>query len=260
MNESRDAGGRGEAPFISHLIELRNRLIRIVIAVGLLFVPLAFFRNDIFTFVAGPLMARMPAGTSMIATAPTAPFFTPFKLALVVAIFLSVPFILWQIWAFIAPALYQHEKRFAMPLLSLSTILFYAGVLFAYFVVLPVFFSFIVHVTPHGVQVMTDITSYLDFVLTIFFAFGLAFEIPIAIVLMVWTGILTPEALTSKRPYILIGSFVVGMLLTPPDIFSQTLLALPMYGLFEFGIFLSRVMVVRRRREREDEDRDDDDS
>ncbi len=261
MSSSRGAGEQqDEAPFLSHLIELRSRMIRVVIAVGVLFVPLALLRNYLFTFIAGPLMARLPAGTSMIATQPTSPFLTPFKLALVGAIFLAVPFILWQMWAFIAPALYRHEKRFALPLLLLSTVLFYVGVAFAYFVVLPVFFSFIVHVAPHGVQVMTDITHYLDFVLTIFFAFGLAFEIPVAIVLMVWVGIITPETLTQKRPYVLIGTFVVAMLLTPPDVFSQTLLAVPIYGLFELGIFLSRVMVIRRRRENTDEDDNDDES
>jgi len=227
----------GEAPLLSHLIELRTRLLRTVAVIVVLFIAMAPFANQLFTLVAEPLMAKLPEGTSMIATQVASPFLTPFKMAMVGAIFLAMP------WAFIAPGLYQQEKRFAIPMLISSIILFYAGVAFAYFVVFPLMFGFFTAVAPEGVEVMTDINSYLNFVIALFFAFGMAFEVPIATVLVVWAGITTPEALGKKRAYVLIGAFVLGMLLTPPDIISQTLLAVPVYILYEAGIVMARVLV-----------------
>ena len=232
-----------EQPFISHLLELRDRLLRMLLAVLVIFVVLFPFANDIYTWVASPLMAHLPAGTSMIATEVASPFLTPFKLSLVAAIFLAMPFILYQFWAFVAPGLYQHEKRLAMPLLVSSVVLFYVGMLFAYFVVFPLVFGFLTGTAPEGVAVMTDIARYLDFVLTLFFAFGLAFEVPIATILLVATGVTTPESLAGKRPYIIVGAFAIGMLLTPPDVISQTLLALPMWVLFELGVIFSRMVL-----------------
>jgi sec-independent protein translocase protein TatC len=230
-----------EQPFLTHLFELRDRLLRSVLAVLVLFLGLFPFANTIYEYVAGPLMAHLPEGSNMIAIDVATPFLTPFKLALVAAIFLAMPYLLYQAWAFIAPALYRHEKRLVMPLMVTSSLLFYAGIAFAYYIVFPLVFAFLTSTAPVGVEVMTDINRYLDFVLTIFFAFGLAFEVPIATILLVWAGITTPESLRAKRPYIIVGAFVVGMLLTPPDIISQTLLALPMWVLFELGIVFSRV-------------------
>ncbi len=233
----------GEAPLLSHLIELRTRLLRTVAVIVVLFIAMAPFANQLFTLVAEPLMAKLPEGTSMIATQVASPFLTPFKMAMVGAIFLAMPWVLYQAWAFIAPGLYQQEKRFAIPMLISSIILFYAGVAFAYFVVFPLMFGFFTAVAPEGVEVMTDINSYLNFVIALFFAFGMAFEVPIATVLVVWAGITTPEALGKKRAYVLIGAFVLGMLLTPPDIISQTLLAVPVYILYEAGIVMARILV-----------------
>ena len=230
-----------EQPFLTHLIELRDRLLRSVLAVLVLFLGLFPFANTLYEYVAGPLMAHLPEGSNMIAIDVATPFLTPFKLALVAAIFLAMPFLLYQAWAFIAPALYRHEKRLVMPLMVTSSILFYLGIAFAYYVVFPLVFAFLTSTAPAGVEVMTDINRYLDFVLTIFFAFGIAFEVPIATILLVWTGVTTPQSLRAKRPYIIVGAFVVGMLLTPPDVISQTLLALPMWLLFELGIIFSRV-------------------
>ena len=244
-----------EQPFVSHLIELRDRLIRMSIAIFVVFLALFPFANEIYTFVAAPLMAQLPEGNTMIATQVAAPFLTPFKLALIAAVFLSMPFLLYQFWGFVAPGLYKHEKRLATPLLISSIILFYVGVAFAYFVVFPLIFAFLSASTPDGVAMMTDISAYLDFVLALFFAFGIAFEIPIATILLVAVGITTPAALASKRPYVIVGAFVVGMLLTPPDVISQTLLALPMWLLFELGIVFSKVL-VRKRTNDTDEDPD----
>jgi len=236
-----------EQPFISHLVELRNRLIRILVAVLLVFIALFPFANEIYVYVAAPLMAQLPDGTSMIATQVASPFLTPFKLALVSAVFLSMPYLLFQLWSFVAPGLYQHEKRLAIPLLVSSILLFYLGMLFAYYVVFPLVFAFLTGTAPDGVAVMTDISHYLDFVLTLFFAFGIAFEIPIATILLVAAGITTPENLGRKRPYVIVGVFVAGMLLTPPDVISQTLLAFPMWILFELGIIFSRFFQRRRQ-------------
>lgn len=225
---------------LGHLIELRNRLLRCVIAVILVFAALAAFAQEIYHLLAKPLIAVLPANSSMIATDVAAPFFAPFKLTFVVAICLAIPYILLQVWQFIAPALYSREKRLMAPLVVSSTLLFYSGIAFAYFIVFPIIFGFFTSVAPEGVTVATDISNYLDFVLKLFFAFGLSFEIPVAILLMVWTGVTTRAALAEKRPYIIVGAFILGMLLTPPDVLSQTLLAVPMWLLFELGLTLSR--------------------
>ncbi|WP_295583409.1 twin-arginine translocase subunit TatC [uncultured Lamprocystis sp.] len=235
-----------EQPFISHLIELRDRLIRMLIGVGIALLVTFPFANDIYTYVAAPLIAQLPAGSTMIATQVISPFLTPFKLALVAAVFLAMPYLLYQLWAFIAPGLYRHEKRLAVPLLASSVVLFYLGMVFAYFLVFPLIFGFMAATTPEGVSMMTDISAYLDFVLALFFAFGIAFEVPIATILLVVTGLTTPDALAEKRPYVIVGAFVIGMLLTPPDVFSQTLLAVPMWLLFELGVFASRILVRER--------------
>ena len=231
-----------EQPLISHLLELRTRVTRMVIAILVLLVVFFPFGNDIYIFVAAPLMDVMPEGTSMIATQVASPFLTPFKLALVTAVFVAMPYLLHQLWSFIAPGLYQHEKRLAVPLLASSILLFYAGAAFAYFVVFPLVFAFLTSVAPEGVAVATDITAYLDFVLTLFFAFGISFEVPIATILLVLAGMTTPDKLAQKRPFVVVGAFIIGMLLTPPDVISQTLLALPIWLLFEVGIFFSRLL------------------
>ena len=235
-----------EASFVSHLIELRDRLLRSVIAVFVVFLCLFPFANTIYTSLAGPLLAHLPDGTSMIAIEVASPFLTPFKLALVLSVFLAIPYLLAQIWAFVAPGLYTHEKRLARPLLVASTLLFYCGMAFAYYVVFPLVFAFMAKAAPDGVAMMTDISRYLDFVLTIFFAFGVAFQVPVATIVLVISGAVTTESLSQKRPYVIVGAFVIGMFLTPPDVISQTLLAFPMWVLFEVGILLSRVMVRRK--------------
>lgn len=245
--QDEDAPSSGEGTLISHLVELRARLLKTVLAIFLVFLALTPFSDTIFVLLATPLMEQLPEGTSMIATRVASPFLTPFKLTLVVAIFLTMPMTLYQIWSFVAPGLYRQEKRFAVPLLVTSAALFYLGIAFAYFVVFPLMFAFFTGVAPSGVEVMTDITSYLDFVLTLFFAFGVAFEVPIAVVLLVWTGLVTPADLAKKRPYVFLGAFISGMLLTPPDVISQALLAFPVYVLYELGIVLSRMLVARRR-------------
>lgn len=227
-------------PLISHLIELRDRLLKAVICILIIFCGLVFFANDIYRIIALPLLEKLPQGASMISTGVVAPFFTPLKLTGVVAIFISVPYLLYQVWAFVAPALYRHEKRLVYPLLVSSTLLFYVGVAFAYYVVFPLVFGFLTKTAPEGVQIATDISSYLDFVLTIFLAFGICFEVPIAIILLCWSGVTTVADLRKKRPYIIVVAFVVGMFLTPPDVFSQTLLAIPMWLLFEVGLIFSR--------------------
>jgi sec-independent protein translocase protein TatC len=234
-------------PLVAHLTELRDRLLRSILAVLVVFIALFPFANEIYAFVSEPLRAILPEGAGMIATEVASPFLTPFKLTLFTALFVAIPYVLYQIWSFIAPGMYRHEKRLAIPLLISSVALFYAGAAFAYFVVFPLIFAFFTSVGPEDITIMTDINRYLDFVLKLFFAFGVAFEIPIAAVLMIWTGITTPEALARKRPYIIVGCFVFGMLLTPPDVISQSLLAIPMWLLFEVGVFFGRT--VQRRRE-----------
>ncbi|MCG5512392.1 twin-arginine translocase subunit TatC [Ectothiorhodospira shaposhnikovii] len=245
-SESPQAGNEAEGTLLSHLVELRTRLLRSVLAILLVFLVLFPFANPIYTFLAGPLMVHLPEGSSMIAIEVAAPFLIPFKLVLMLAIVISVPFLLYQAWAFIAPGLYRHEKRLAMPLLISSTILFYLGMAFAYFVVFPLIFAFFTASAPEGVAVMTDISRYLDFVILLFLAFGIAFEVPIATILLVAMGLTTPQQLAAKRPYVIVGVFVVGMILTPPDIISQTLLALPMWLLFEIGIVLSKILVKKK--------------
>jgi len=235
-----------EQPFISHLLELRDRLLRMVIGVVVAFAVLVPFSNHLFTWLAGPLSRDLPAGSSLIAIEVAAPFFIPIKLTLVLAIFVAMPWLLYQLWSFVAPGLYRHERRMIYPLLISSTALFYMGALFAYFVVFPLVFGFLTKTAPHGVTMMTDIGKYLDFVLTMFLAFGAAFEVPVATVLLVWAGVVTPDALSAKRPYVVVVCFVVGMFLTPPDMFSQTLLAVPMWLLFEVGVFFSRRYVRPR--------------
>ncbi|MGX3021808.1 Sec-independent protein translocase subunit TatC [Ursidibacter sp. B-7004-1] len=242
-------------PLITHLIELRNRLLKAVICVLIVFVLLVYWANDIYTLLASPLTERLPAGATMIATNVATPFFTPIKLTAIVAVFLSVPYILYQIWAFVAPALYKQEKRLVYPLLISSTLLFYIGVAFAYYVVFPLVFGFLTSTAPEGVTIATDISSYLDFVLTIFLAFGICFEVPVAIILLCWSGVTTPEDLKAKRPYIIVAAFIIGMLLTPPDIFSQTLLAIPMCLLFEVGVLVSRFYVPKEDVETETENK-----
>jgi sec-independent protein translocase protein TatC len=240
-SENQEEMDKGQ-PLISHLMELRNRILNTIIAIVIAFVPLFYFANEIYTYISEPLRAYMPEGTTMIATEVASPFLTPFKLALVLAVFVAIPYILHQIWSFVAPGLYSKEKKFAVPLLFSSIALFYTGILFAFFVVFPLVFAFFAGVAPDGVTIMTDINRYLDFVLKLFFAFGIAFEIPIATVLLVWSGATDIESLTSKRAYIVVSCFVFGMLLTPPDVISQILLALPMWLLFEIGIQFCRFL------------------
>ena len=231
-----------ELPLVQHLIELRTRLLHTVIFVLVVFCCLFYFSNDIYYIISAPLQNLLPENTSMIATDVVSPFLTPLKLTFFAAVLLSIPYILYQIWAFIAPGLYKHEKRLAAPLLISSVFLFYAGMTFAYFVVFPLLFGFVTGIGLEGVATMTDIAKYLDFVLQLFFAFGFAFEIPIAVILMIHAGVLTPDGLAAKRPYIEVGCFIIGMLLTPPDVFSQILLALPMWMLFEVGVFVGRIL------------------
>jgi len=234
-----------QSSFVSHLIELRTRLIHALLGMLVIFLPLSIYANEIYSLLADPLLVHMPAGTSMVAIEVISPFLTPIKLSLMLSVFISIPWIFYQIWLFIAPGLYQHEQRIALPLISAGTLLFYTGMLFAYVVVMPLIFQFITATAPEGVSVMTDISKYLDFVLTLFFAFGVAFQVPIATFLLVKTGVSSPQSLAEKRPYIIVGAFIVGMLLTPPDIISQTLLALPMWLLFEIGLLMSRKFVTQ---------------
>lgn len=233
-------------PLIAHLTELRDRLLRAILAVLVMFIVLFPFANDIYAFISEPLRALLPPDSSMIATEVASPFLTPFKLTLFTALFLAMPYVLYQAWAFIAPGMYHNEKRFALPILASSVVLFYLGAAFAYFVVFPLIFAFFTSVAPEGIAIMTDINRYLDFVLKLFFAFGIAFEIPIAALILIWAGITTPDDLARKRPYIIVGCFVFGMLLTPPDVISQSLLAIPMWLLFEAGVFAGRLLLKRR--------------
>jgi sec-independent protein translocase protein TatC len=245
-NSSPDGGD--EQPFVSHLVELRDRLLRVVLVVVVIFLALAPFANWLFTQLSGPLTRQLPEGSSLVAIGVVSPFFTPFKLAMVIAIFAAMPYILYQAWAFIAPGLYRHERQRVFPLMLSSTLLFYLGAAFAYYVVFPLVFGFLSSTAPEGVEFIPDISNYLDFVLTLFFAFGIAFEVPVATVLLVWSGAVTPEALRAKRSYIIVAAFVIGMFLTPPDVISQTLLALPMWLLFEVGVFMSERFAPKREK------------
>ena len=230
-------------PLIAHLTELRDRLLRAILAVLVMFIVLFPFANDIYAFISQPLRELLPENATMIATEVASPFLTPFKLTLFTALFLAMPYVLFQAWSFIAPGMYRNEKRFAVPVLASSVLLFYCGAAFAYFVVFPLIFAFFTSVGPEDIAIMTDINRYLDFVLKLFFAFGVAFEIPIAALIAIWAGITTPESLGKKRPYIIVGCFVFGMLLTPPDVISQSLLAVPMWLLFEAGVLAGRVLL-----------------
>lgn len=235
-----------EGTLISHLVELRQRLLKVVIAIAICFAPCAWFANELFTIVATPLINKMPKGTSMIATSLISPFMAPLKLSLFVALFIAMPYVLYQVWAFVAPGLYKREKRFAVPLMVSSIVLFYCGVAFAYFVVFPLMFAFLTTTAPTGVQVMTDISNYLDFVLLLFFAFGIAFEMPVATVLLAATGMVRVETMTKNRGYVILGIFVIAAFLTPPDALSQTAMALPMWFLYEIGIVMSRILLRER--------------
>ena len=248
-NASDDAAGNDiesndneSQSLVDHLIELRDRLLRIVVLTVILFLAMFPFANEIYTFASEPLRAFLPESSTMIATEVASPFLTPFKLTMVLAVFAAMPVILYQTWAFIAPGLYHKERRIVLPLFASSVVLFYGGMAFAYYVVFPLIFGFFTSVGPENVTVMTDISSYLDFVLKLFFAFGIAFEIPIATILLIWTGVVTPQSLAGKRPYVIVMCFVAGMLLTPPDVISQALLAGPMWLLFEIGVFFGRMI------------------
>lgn len=236
----------GDLTLVGHLIELRDRLLKCIVALLVVFLSLIYFANDIYTFVASPLVSVLPPDTSMIAIDPTSPFFTPFKLTFYASLFVCAPYLLFQVWAFIAPGLYKNEKSLAIPLFVSSVLLFYAGMAFAYYVLFGVVFSFFVSVAPEDIAVAPDIASYLSFVLKIFFAFGFAFEIPIAVFLFMWAGLIEPEDLKKKRPYVIVGCFVVAMLLTPPDPFTQSLLAIPMWMLFELGVFFGTTFLRRK--------------
>ena len=231
-----------DQPLIAHLIELRDRLIRILVVILIFFLGFIAFANDLYAYLANPLQSLLPEGASMIATQVASPFLAPFKLALYLSVYCGAPMILYQLWGFIAPGLYDNEKKIAGPLLISSIVLFYAGMAFAYFAVFPLVFGFFTTVGPTGVTAMTDIDAYLSFVLKLFLAFGLAFEIPIATMLLIKAGIASPDSLKDKRPYVFIGCFVVGMLVTPPDVISQTLLAVPMWLLFEVGLIGARFL------------------
>ena len=235
-----------EETLLSHLIELRSRLLKAGASVLVVFLVLAPFSDFIFRSIALPLMEQLPEGSTMIATQVASPFLTPFKTTMFAALFLSMPVVLYQVWGFTAPGLYKKEKRFAIPLLLSSIVLFYCGTVFAYFVVFPLMFAFFTSAAPTGVAVMTDIASYLDFVLVLFFAFGIAFEVPIATVVLVWSGLTSVETLAKNRAYVFLGAFIIGMLITPPDVISQTLLAVPVYLLYECGILLSKILTNKK--------------
>jgi sec-independent protein translocase protein TatC len=246
-----DAEDGKELTLIDHLIELRDRIIKCLTAIVVLFLCLFAFANDIYTYVAEPLIAALPANSTMIAIDPTSPFFAPFKLTFFVALLLAAPYMLYQLWSFIAPGLYKNEKKVAIPLFISSVVLFYAGIAFARYVLFGLVFAFFISVAPEGITVAPDINSFLSFALTIFFAFGLAFEVPIAVFVLVWAGIVEPDSLVQKRPYVIVGCFVVAMLLTPPDPFTQSMLAIPMWGLFELGIVAGR-LIKKRQEEQAD--------
>ena len=235
-----------EETLLSHLIELRSRLLKMGASILVVFLILAPFSDFIFRSIALPLMEQLPEGSTMIATQVASPFLTPFKTTMFAALFLSMPVVLYQVWGFTAPGLYKKEKRFAIPLLLSSIVLFYCGTVFAYFVVFPLMFAFFTSAAPTGVAVMTDIASYLDFVLVLFFAFGIAFEVPIATVVLVWSGLTSMETLAKNRAYVFLGAFIIGMLITPPDVISQTLLAVPVYLLYECGILLSKILTNKK--------------
>ncbi|MGP1871291.1 MAG: twin-arginine translocase subunit TatC [Arsenophonus sp.] len=235
-------------PLISHLSELRRRILYSISTITVVYLAIVCFSNDIYNFIALPLIKQLPLSSYMSATDIASTFFIPIKLTFMVAIFISIPVILYHLWAFVVPALYKHERRLMLPLLISSSIFFYSGILFAYFFVFPFIFDFFIKTTPENVNFIPDISKYLNFVITLFIAFGAAFEVPVAIILLCWTGFTTLDSLRCKRPYIILGSFILGMFLTPPDVFSQTLLAIPMYLLFELGLLLSRFYINKNKR------------
>ena len=235
----------GEASFFSHLIELRERLLKALVVVGIVLLALLPFANKLYGLLAEPLLRNLPAGGQLVAIEVASPFFTPLKLAFCTALVLAMPAVLYQLWAFVAPGLYRHEKKLAMPLLASSVFLFYLGCAFAYFLVLPTVFAFLAKITPQGVAMMTDISKYLDFVLVIFFAFGLCFEVPVAVVILVALGWVTPKQLVEARGYVIVGAFVIAAILTPPDVVSQILLAVPMCLLYEVGVIVARTVTSR---------------
>jgi len=247
VSEEKKDEDLAEGTLMSHLLELRNRLMKAMIALFIAFIPAAIYSNELYDIIARPLVAKMPKDSSMIAIGVIAPFMVPFKLALYVALFAAMPYVIYQIWAFVAPGLYKREKRFAVPLLLSAVVLFYVGVFFAYFAVFPVMFDYLVHSGPITVKMQTDIGQYLDFVITLFFAFGVAFEVPVAVVLLVLTGVVKVEKLGENRGYVLIGIFVIAAILTPPDALSQCIMAIPMYALYEGGLVMARIMQKMRR-------------
>jgi len=250
-------GADQELSLIDHLLELRNRLIRAVAAIAVVMIAMVPFARQLYSIVSEPLVSRLPEGASMIAIDVASPFFAPFKLVLILALLVAMPYVIYQVWAFVAPGLYQHEKRIAKPLLGAATVLFYLGCLFAYFIVMPVVFGFITKIAPEGVEVMTDINRYLDFVLVMFLAFGLSFEVPVVTVVLVAIGVVTPDGLAKARGYVVVGVFFVAMLITPPDMISQTLLALPVWALYELGIVFSRMVQPRSEDESESDEASD---
>jgi sec-independent protein translocase protein TatC len=235
-----------EGTLMSHLLELRARLMKAVLAVIVVFLCLMPFMNRVFEYVSRPLQDALPEGSEMIVTDVAAPFLTPMKTSFFVALFIAMPVVLFQVWQFVAPGLYKREKRLAIPLMVSSIVLFYVGIGFAYLIVFRVMFGFFASVVPGGVAMTPDISSYLSFVLGLFLAFGLAFEVPIATVMLIWSGLVSAKALRQARPYVFLGAFVVGMLLTPPDVFSQTLLAVPMYLLYEAGLVMARILLPEK--------------
>jgi len=254
MSEDEELGQSKAGSLMSHLVELRDRVVRMVLAVLVLFLGMFYWANDIYVYLAEPLTRHLPEGANMIAIDVASPFLTPFKLVLMLAVFLAMPVILYQCWSFVAPGLYANEKRIAGPLLVSSILLFYGGVAFAYYAVFPLVFGFFTSVGPEMVNISTDIGRYLDFVLALFFGFGLAFEVPIATIILVAIGITTPQKLGEKRPFVIVGAFILGMLLTPPDIISQVLLALPIWVLFEAGLIASKIIFKDREQEADDEE------
>ena len=254
MTEEDNPQQSASGSLMSHLVELRDRVVRMMIAILVIFLGLFYWANDIYVYLAEPLTRHLPEGANMIAIDVASPFLTPFKLVLMLSVFLAMPVILYQCWAFVAPGLYANEKRIARPLLVSSILLFYAGVSFAYFVVFPLVFAFFTSIGPDIVNISTDIGRYLDFVLALFFGFGLAFEVPIATIILVAIGFTTPKKLAAKRPFIIVGAFILGMLLTPPDVISQVLLALPVWLLFEGGLIASNIIFKDREFDEEYED------
>jgi sec-independent protein translocase protein TatC len=259
MSEDENPEQSKAGSLMSHLVELRDRVVRMMLAIMVLFLGMFYWANDIYIYLAEPLTRHLPEGATMIAIDVASPFLTPFKLVLMLAVFLAMPVILYQCWAFVAPGLYANEKRIAGPLLVSSILLFYGGVAFAYYVVFPLVFGFFTTVGPEIINISTDIGRYLDFVLALFFGFGLAFEVPIATIILVALGLTTPQKLGEKRPFIVVGAFILGMLLTPPDIISQVLLALPVLILFEAGLIASKMIFKDREQESDDDDDDDED-